>query len=206
MEATAPHAQKDRSLRYFHDRTVVGTLEIDLRVLYSSEAQGMHSQFIRLVLPNPSLSRFRLDATCRRSRQYGVSTLTMVSLSSQLIGPSIIEMALGTICGCMPYLAPTLKRWGRIYSQQLYLLKDIKSRIAFRYHKRSDQPKYSTNFNRVNSQPHQDHHLPTNILGSGKGAGKFLDSRDPKLREWLDRTAISQQGHNEGAIPENWSV
>ena len=114
-------------------------------------------------------------------------------------------MALGTICGCMPYLASTLKRWGRNSSQPTTLLKVIKSRITFTFNRRSDTPNNNLSFQRVDSHP-KDHHLATNILGSVKGAGKFLDSRNPKLREWLDRTTISQQGHKEEAIPENWSV
>ena len=117
----------------------------------------------------------------------------------------MIEMTMGIICGCMPYVASTLNRW-RLKSSQLSLLKNIKSRITFKLNRRSDLSKESLNSHRADSHPNQDRYLQTNILGSVKGAGKFLDSQSFIQREWLDRTVISQPGQRENTIPEGWAV
>lgn len=206
LEATASLAPKDCGLRSFHDRTDVSTLWFDVRLrvgTYQRHRACIASSlglYYRILLSHDddwTRHVVGLGSTVWVQRRW--------SLFHTANRPSIIEMALGTICGCMPYLASKFKRWGR-KSSQPYWLKVIKSRITFKFNRRSDKPNNSSSFKRVESPPNQDHHLATNILGSVKGAGKFIDSRNSKLREWLDRTTISQQGHKEETIPENQSV
>lgn len=88
---------------------------------------------------------------------------------------SILEMTLGIICGCMPYLAPMLKRW-YLRLLQLSMLKNLISRISSSLRKRSGRSPESSGFSEIRSPPN-DHYLETNILRSGKGEGKFLDSQ-----------------------------
>ncbi|MCJ1346583.1 hypothetical protein MMC31_004801, partial [Peltigera leucophlebia] len=87
----------------------------------------------------------------------------------------ILEMTLGIICGCMPYLAPMLKRWYLRWSQ-LSLLKNLMSRISS-LRKRPGRSPGSAGFSEIESRPPNDHYLETNILRSVKGEGKFLGSQ-----------------------------
>lgn len=102
---------------------------------------------------------------------------------------SVFEMTMGIICGCMPYLAPLFKRW-YLKSSQLYMAKNFMSRITFRFSRRSHRSKKSPSFIRMESHPKERHYLETNILGSVTGAGKFLDSENPRQSEWLERTTV----------------
>ena len=117
----------------------------------------------------------------------------------------MIEMTLGIVCGCLPYVASTLKRWYLKFAQ-LSMIKIIKSRITLKRSRSSEQSKKSSNFRRIDSRPSQGHYLETNILGSVRGAGNFIDSRNFDQREWLDRTAMSHPDHKEDPIPKEWGV
>ena len=90
-----------------------------------------------------------------------------------LMALSVLEMTLGIICGCMPYLAPMLKRW-YLRLSQLSVLKNIMSRITSPLRRRSPG---SSGFSEIESRPPNNHYLETNILRSVKGEGNFLDSQ-----------------------------
>lgn len=92
-----------------------------------------------------------------------------------LMALSILEMTLGIICGCMPYLAPMLKRWYLRWSQ-LSLLKNLMSRISSS-RKRPGRSPGSSGFSGIESRPPNNHYLETNILRSVKGERKFLGSQ-----------------------------
>ena len=113
----------------------------------------------------------------------------------------VIEMTLGIICGCMPYVASTLKQW-QPTSSPMYLLKEIKSRITMKLNKRSSESGKSESSHEVFIHPKQDHRLETRILGSIQGGGKFLGSQSPQQREWFNRSTGSQRGYREGTIVE----
>ena len=113
----------------------------------------------------------------------------------------VIEMTLGIICGCIPYVASTLKNW-HLTSSPIYLLKEIKSRITMKLNRRSSKSRGSENSDEYALHPKQDHYLETRILGSVHGGGRFLDSRNPQQREWLNRTTFSNMKYGEGTISE----
>lgn len=61
----------------------------------------------------------------------------------------------------------------------------------------------------MDSHPKEGHYLETNILGSVKGAGKFLESQNPKQREWLESSVpnslVETSTSNLLAVPEHCS-
>lgn len=93
-----------------------------------------------------------------------------------LMALSILEMTLGIICGCMPYLAPMLKRW-YLRWLQLSMLKNIVSRISSTLRNRPRRSLGSSSFSEIETRPPNDHYLETNILRSVKGEGKFVGSQ-----------------------------
>ena len=110
-------------------------------------------------------------------------------------------MTLGIICGCMPYVATTLRHWG-FKSGSFSFLRGFRSFLSSRRNKRSKHSRGTSN----DSGPRhtQNYRLETRILGGAKGNGRFLDSQNPKQKEWMDRTTVTQQSIGVTAIPEGW--
>ena len=114
-------------------------------------------------------------------------------------------MTLGIICGCMPYVATTLKRWN-LHSAPFAFFRGFRSLLSSRRHHKQQRSKRSgsSSDEQPDSRPSQDFRLETRILGGVKGSGRFLDSHHPKQREWMDRTIVTQQSLGATAIPEGW--
>ncbi|MCJ1307096.1 hypothetical protein MMC25_000742 [Agyrium rufum] len=117
----------------------------------------------------------------------------------------VIELTLGIICGCMPYVATTLKSW-TLDSGPSSFFKGFRSILSSRRHRKRSKHSRVSSDDLGESQQSQEYRLETRILGTVKGNGRFLDSRNSKQKEWLDRTMVTQQSIGERTIPEAWET
>ena len=115
---------------------------------------------------------------------------------------SIVEMALGVICGCMPYLAPLIRRI-RQKSSSLSL-KHLLSRLTPRLPRRSKQSSSGSNLHRISSHPSNDAYLETQILGSATGEGKFLRSGFHSQKSWAGRVTPTTQTLRTSTVREGF--
>ena len=118
--------------------------------------------------------------------------------------PRVLEMSLGVICGCMPYLAGFFKR-NRTSLPQLSFLKNLLSRITSGVTGRFKSSKPNSDFNRVGSNAPQDVYLESHILGSVKGAGKFMESGVHRQGRWLGQDTMTRQSQGVSTVREEFN-
>ena len=115
--------------------------------------------------------------------------------SSQTLNTcSIVETNVGIICGCMPHLASVFRQL-RNRLRQSTVYKSLKSRATSMFTRHLATSKGSSarnqNFERVSSKHSENIYLETNILGSARGKGKFLDSGNHPQQGWLQSNVAS---------------
>ena len=90
-----------------------------------------------------------------------VSTTLLLLESTMLRHTRVIELNIGTICACLPFL-PSFYKHHRLKPSQVAALKTMTNKIIpFR-----------------SSSKTMHHRLETGILGPVQGEGKFLESSD----------------------------
>ena len=112
-----------------------------------------------------------------------------------------LELSLGVICGCMPYLAGFFKRQ-RPKMPQLSSMRGILSYITSVFTSRSRHHRSSSKSSELIAPSDKDPYLETHILGSVKGGGKFVQSGVYPQKAWLDETTESRRGQDVSTIRE----
>jgi len=113
---------------------------------------------------------------------------------------SVIEINVGIIVGCMPYLAPMM-RTGVLGFVRVCSLTNIRSALTkhipiLRTSKRLSNE--STDHLAIPSSD-RDAYLETRMLGSVDGKGKFLQSGTFPQKSWLQKSALNSHGVAETA-------
>ncbi|KAL8840528.1 MAG: hypothetical protein Q9176_003855 [Flavoplaca citrina] len=108
---------------------------------------------------------------------------------------SIIEINVGIIVGCMPYLAPIMRNGT---SKVLRAWSHIKTVMTERFplRKRSKMQDYS--LTQIGSGKGADAYLETRVLGGADGKGKFLQPSTIQNKSWWQRS--TQATRNDGEI------
>lgn len=135
------------------------------------------------------------------------SDLSSNSIFDELTYCRAVELYMGIICGCMPHLAPFFRhhRVKSVFST----LKQLSSPITSKFSKRSLLSEERNgaelnNFDRVNSNPSNEHSIETPVLGSVKREEKFLCSGDHAQREWFWRASNSAETEGLPTHREAW--
>lgn len=127
-------------------------------------------------------------------------TADTMRVTAPVITTSVVEINVGIIVGCMPYLAPIM-RTGILGLVQVCSLTNIRSiftehmpflRTSKKFaNEATDQPASASALGSENA------YLETHMLGSVDGKGKFLQSGTFPQKSWLQRSALDSHGGRE---------
>ena len=136
-----------------------------------------------------------------------MSDFSRNSIFDELTYCRAVELSVGVICGCMPHLV-SLFRHHRVKSA-LSILKQLSSRVTSKISKRSLLSEEGNgvklnDFDRVDSNPSNEHYIETQVLGSVKGEGKIFRSGDHAQREWFWRASNSVKTQGLPTHREAW--
>lgn len=128
-------------------------------------------------------------------------TTDTMRVTASVIITSVIEINVGIIVGCMPYLSPIM-RTGILGIVKVCSLTHIRSiftehmpflRTSHKF--ANEATEHPANASALGSD--RNAYLETQMLGSVDGKGKFLQSGNFPQKSWLHRSALHSHGGGE---------